>query len=280
MFNLYPRFGVALSGEAGYLRTLQLSDEQISEPINRTVFAVTALEAVTDVVEESQDDAVALDAVFPEQGTGDGMDILSVVLGECPAAKAFADVGPVGGMNVVSHANVIDDGHAGVAHLLQGEALSFLEFGPLVEDSGFGGGFAEVGELDKVEGEVVTPAFAPVLDHGGEDLRVLLSSPLVGLALLPDRPGNGVVGPRFDHAVGDGAGEVGIEGRFDGLSGATRIAGGLFVFGFRFRFLAYLSNRGIQFFHGSFVSGFGLRCIEGRLAFVPVRDERLGPAGE
>lgn len=116
-------------------------------------------------------------------------------------------------VDVVCFADVGDDGHAGVFDVERFE-LCFAEFGPAVAAGGVFGGFAEVSELDPVEGEVGIEEFAPAVDECFFLEVVGVSFVAVGFALVPDAAAHGVGDERVDHCVVDSRGSAGADFRF------------------------------------------------------------------
>ncbi len=131
-----------------------------------------------------------------------------VVPGQCPAGESIGDGMLVAGMDVSSFANVDDDRLACMLQFGQRHGLGFAQFGP-GRFLRFVDRVAKVCQLNPVERKVaLAPLVAPVLDHEGEEVTVLIGSVGVGFALVPYNAFNAVSDCWVQDSVVDVGGPV------------------------------------------------------------------------
>ena len=150
---------------------------------------VEGVESATDVF-ESENGLIPFDGHFFVGGTEIG-DVDAVVASQSNPRQALGDGLLVAWVDVASFANIVNDGLTCVGQC-EGVALGFTKFRP-VTVTGFSDLIAEVGELDPVEREVaLAPCVAPLRDHECEEIVILVGTPGVTLALIPDSAADAV----------------------------------------------------------------------------------------
>ena len=113
---------------------------------------------------EVDSDLVAVNFDFLEQRAA-GNNVLLVGLVERPLCKAITDVLFVARVNVPRVSDVVNDGHTCVGDR-RALSLRFTNLCPAVAAFGLAVGIPEVGQLNKIEGEVaLIPDGAPSFDE-------------------------------------------------------------------------------------------------------------------